>query len=103
MPQPDLTARARSAGYWTAYVADVWPATRTKPANPRVLRIPGTFPSENAALAAARDAIAYGWVAEHIVRRETAKACADFNLPREIINEIGRHLDNALEGEKADG
>ncbi|MFP5514084.1 MAG: hypothetical protein ACLGJC_13465 [Alphaproteobacteria bacterium] len=104
----DLFARAKAAGRWKACVTDSRPGKRRGETIPRALSIYGDFQSEAEALAAARDAIAAGWVSEYIVHRETAKASADFILPPGIINEIGRHLEDASPdggevGEKANG
>lgn len=82
-------------GHWTASVTDDRPTTRWGHSNARVLRIPGTFRSEDEAVAAAERAIAAGWVADHMNHRETAKAHADFWIPQEEINRIGRDAANA--------
>ncbi len=90
----DLFARAKAAGYWTAFVTDNRPDKRLLPnANLRVMGLLGRFATETEALAAADAAIASGWVVDTRLHRETAKACADFNLPREVVNEIGRFLE----------
>lgn len=77
-------------GHWTASVTDNLPTTRRGHSNARVLRIPGTFHSEEEAVAAAERAISAGWVAERFIHRETAKAHADFWMPQEETNRIGR-------------
>jgi len=89
-PETDGLTETAGAGHWTASVTDNWPSTRGPNARARVLHVHGTFPSEEAALTAAEAAIASGWVADNALHRETAKAHADFNLPQQEINRIGR-------------